>query len=73
MVSLNTNYSVTLTYDGSKIYFKLTNLDLSTSKTDTIDVGINAAGVGPVSIGGWMVERLNENFIGTISYVSVDI
>jgi len=72
-VALNVNYYLKITKTTTTIKMDLTNLDNSTTASETYNHANLVMGTsGPVTIGGWNQDT-NEIMIGSISAVSVGL
>jgi hypothetical protein len=72
-VALNVNYCLKITQTSTTIKFDLTNLDNSTTASETYNHANPVMGTsGPVTIGGWIYNG-SETLIGSISAVNVGL
>jgi hypothetical protein len=71
-VAQNTDYVLTITKTTTSLKIDLLNVVANTTQTDTNAsiAGYTMSEIGPVTLGGWIVTPLGENFVGTISYVT---
>jgi surface protein len=71
-VAQNTDYVLKITKTSTSLMMDLTDVVAGTTQTDTnaSTASYIMSAIGPVTLGGW-INDASENFVGTISHVSV--